>query len=103
MFTTDRQAQLDAMRTRLEQQHETHTRQLAGLTEPSDDAAVSFTNAALAASSRRALAEIKRALRAMADGRYGLCEGCGREIPVERLEIRPDARFCVACQRTRKF
>jgi len=34
----------------------------------------------------------------MSEGTYGCCEGCGAEIPVARLEIRPSARYCVPCQ-----
>ena len=29
--------------------------------------------------------------------RYGICENCGREIPYERLEMVPWARFCLEC------
>ena len=28
---------------------------------------------------------------------YGICENCGREIPYERLEMVPWARFCLEC------
>lgn len=28
---------------------------------------------------------------------FGLCEGCGEEIPRRRLELMPWARHCVAC------
>ncbi|MDN4160021.1 TraR/DksA family transcriptional regulator [Nocardioides abyssi] len=45
----------------------------------------------------RRLAEIEAALARLGDGTYGLCEACGRAIPAERLEVRPDARRCVAC------
>lgn len=46
-------------------------------------------------------AEIDRSLAAIAEGRYGLCEGCGKEIPPERLAIVPEATRCVNCQRAR--
>lgn len=29
--------------------------------------------------------------------RYGICENCGRDIPHERLEMVPWARFCLDC------
>jgi DnaK suppressor protein len=29
---------------------------------------------------------------------YGACENCGEPIGYSRLEARPDARFCIACQ-----
>ena len=41
---------------------------------------------------------IHAALRAIDKGTYGLCERCGKEISVERLEVKPDATLCVQCQ-----
>ncbi|MBC2960223.1 TraR/DksA C4-type zinc finger protein [Nocardioides deserti] len=45
----------------------------------------------------RRLTEIEAALIRLDTGGYGICERCGRAIPAERLEVRPDARRCVAC------
>jgi DnaK suppressor protein len=45
----------------------------------------------------RRLAEIDAALVRVAAGSYGVCEGCGRAIPAERLAVRPAASTCVAC------
>jgi DnaK suppressor protein len=42
--------------------------------------------------------EIDAALDRIADGTYGRCAVCGTDIPIERLEIRPSAAGCVACQ-----
>jgi RNA polymerase-binding transcription factor len=42
---------------------------------------------------------IEEARRALADGSYGTCKSCGREIPAERLEAVPEAVLCVNCQR----
>jgi DnaK suppressor protein len=33
-----------------------------------------------------------------AQGGYGICEDCGREIGEERLSALPDATRCVSCQ-----
>jgi RNA polymerase-binding transcription factor DksA len=41
------------------------------------------------------LADVERALKRVDEGTYGICEACGREIDPERLEARPEARFCV--------
>jgi DnaK suppressor protein len=41
------------------------------------------------------IADVDRALRRVDDGTYGVCEACGRPIPRARLEIKPEARFCV--------
>jgi hypothetical protein len=42
--------------------------------------------------------EIDAALDRIADGTYGVCTNCGVDIPIERLEFRPFAAGCVACQ-----
>jgi DnaK suppressor protein len=42
---------------------------------------------------------IEEARQALADGTYGTCKECGREILPERLEAVPEAVRCVDCQR----
>ena len=42
---------------------------------------------------------IEEARRALADGTYGTCKSCGRDIPAERLEAVPEAVLCLECQR----
>lgn len=44
------------------------------------------------------LAEVDRALRAMADDEYGVCAECERPIAVKRLQTIPWASCCVRCQ-----
>jgi DnaK suppressor protein len=44
--------------------------------------------------------EIDAALGRIADGTYGVCVHCGVAIPPERLEFRPFAAGCVACQQS---
>jgi DnaK suppressor protein len=41
---------------------------------------------------------IREALARIEAGTYGRCVDCGRELPEERLEVRPDAERCVDCQ-----
>jgi DnaK suppressor protein len=41
------------------------------------------------------MADVERALKRADEGTYGLCEACGRQIAKARLEIKPEARFCV--------
>lgn len=50
-----------------------------------------------AARAAEAGADIERALRRIELGTYGSCERCHAAIPVERLEVIPSARLCVAC------
>lgn len=44
--------------------------------------------------------EVLAALRRIENGGYGRCVDCGRELPEERLEARPEAARCVDCQHT---
>jgi DnaK suppressor protein len=43
------------------------------------------------------LDQAEAALIRFAEGSYGVCATCGREIPAERLAVRPAALQCVAC------
>lgn len=52
---------------------------------------------ALRRGARAELAEVEASLARVAAGTYGVCESCGRDIPAERLEVRPHAPRCVAC------
>jgi RNA polymerase-binding transcription factor DksA len=45
----------------------------------------------------RLLEEVHRALERLEEGSFGLCEGCRRAIPRERLHTVPYARFCRVC------
>lgn len=47
---------------------------------------------------RNRLSDIDRALQHLAEGRYGVCVECGKDIPRERLLAQPIAIRCAACQ-----
>jgi RNA polymerase-binding protein DksA len=55
-------------------------------------------NVALVSQLERKKEDVEAALRLIEKGKYGVCERCGKEIPTERLEVRPDATLCVQCQ-----
>ncbi|HTL12069.1 MAG TPA: TraR/DksA C4-type zinc finger protein [Bdellovibrionota bacterium] len=42
--------------------------------------------------------KIDEALRRIAAGEFGACEGCGEEIGLKRLQARPTATHCVHCK-----
>ncbi|MGH7240553.1 MAG: TraR/DksA family transcriptional regulator [Candidatus Saccharimonadales bacterium] len=46
------------------------------------------------------LRDLELALDKMKTGRYGICERCGKEIEEKRLRVCPEARECMACQKT---
>jgi DnaK suppressor protein len=43
------------------------------------------------------LSQVEQALRRVEAGTYGICARCEDEISVARLEVRPEAPFCVEC------
>ena len=45
------------------------------------------------------LIQIEIALKAIAQGNYGRCQYCQQPIPIERLQVMPNATMCVSCQR----
>lgn len=47
------------------------------------------------------LSDVDRALQKIAEGTYGTCDSCGREIPRERLEAIPATSLCVDCRKAR--
>jgi DnaK suppressor protein len=53
---------------------------------------------AINAVQRAQLAQVDQALARIERGDYGICEGCGVDIPVERLEAMPSASYCINCQ-----
>ena len=82
-----------AQRMSAESQHEVKTHADEAEAERADD--VRFAEIEL---DRTRLEEIDRALARVADGRYGICEDCGAEIPRARLFAQPTAIRCAACQ-----
>ena len=45
------------------------------------------------------LVQVEIALKAIAQGNYGSCQYCQQPIPLERLQVMPNATMCVDCQR----
>jgi DnaK suppressor protein len=40
---------------------------------------------------------LERALVKLDEGTYGRCDACGADIPVKRLQARPESVLCVPC------
>lgn len=47
---------------------------------------------------RKLLKKIDKAIEKMDSGTYGICETCGQEIGVKRLEARPVTTLCIECK-----
>lgn len=45
------------------------------------------------------LRKVEWAMARVETGGYGICESCGSEIPIARLEVLPYATVCVNCAR----
>ena len=44
------------------------------------------------------LKKIDKTLQKIEDGEFGVCERCGEEIGLKRLEARPVAELCIRCK-----
>ncbi len=42
--------------------------------------------------------DIRNALQKIKDGTFGVCEMCDDEIDVERLKVKPHAKYCINCR-----
>lgn len=72
--------------------------QLADLERELDGAAPrDCVTSSLHVAATTALAEIDAALDRMARGNYGLCVGCAKPIPADRLNELPMAALCMSC------
>ena len=47
---------------------------------------------------RKLLAKIKSAIERIDDESYGICDDCGDDISIERLEARPVTTLCIECK-----
>jgi DnaK suppressor protein len=55
-------------------------------------------SAAMLAVARRQRSDVLDALHRIDLGTYGMCLDCGKLVPEGRLEAKPEAARCVACQ-----
>ena len=46
----------------------------------------------------RLIRKIAEALERIENGTYGVCDVCGEEIGIGRLEVRPVTTYCIACK-----
>ena len=69
-----------------------------GYDEEADEAEEVGNQLAVANDLKKRLSEIEIALEKIRNGKYGICEKCGRQIEEEILEIDPESRFCKECK-----
>ena len=83
-----------------------NSREIDGLkgAEASDDADHATINAdtaieeALNLKQQKELKEIEYALFKIANHTYGICEMCEEPIGIERLKVKPQAKYCIVCR-----
>jgi RNA polymerase-binding protein DksA len=109
-------ATIAALRTELEADRRTLNEQITRLdaefdeesrTRPTSDDEVDTGSAtserertmSLARHARAQLQLTEAALERVERGTFGGCTSCGSQIPVARLEARPQSELCVDCQR----
>jgi len=66
-----------------------------------DFAAVStdnMINEEILAAQQKELHEIEEALAKIQNGTYGICEMCEEPIGMQRLKVKPYAKYCITCR-----
>ena len=86
-------AELDALREEMQSEIDFE------LDEGDEQITEHETAAILVAILEQRVLDIEAALASIAAGAYCQCERCGSTIEAGRMEARPDARYCIACQK----
>ncbi len=66
--------------------------------DKSVDELLKYVNARIIGNRSEEIDDIDSALNKLNEGMYGICEECGDDIPIKRLEVVPAALYCVPCQ-----
>jgi DnaK suppressor protein len=69
--------------------------------DPADRCVTSISKESLferSSQRRTVLRLIESALRRIEDGSFGICAGCGDQVPARRLQALPWTQFCLRCQ-----
>jgi len=70
--------------------------------EPGTDAERLFSHEQVAVFEeklKKDLKEIEAALAKIKKGTYGICNNCGKKIDEKRLEVKPQAIYCLSCEK----
>ena len=55
-------------------------------------------NEEILSTQQKELEEIDEALAKIQNGTYGICEMCEEPIGMQRLKVKPYAKYCIACR-----
>jgi len=89
--------------TQLNALHSPDKHHLADLEEMASDTNETDSLCAIVEIGASTMAEIDAALEKISEGTFGICEVCEQPIPFDRIEVRPFAPLCVACQRQKEL
>ena len=78
---------------------ELHTEKTGDVLDAAADTVQDELNSQLLEVESRELAAIEEAIARCERGDYGICEGCGKSIPLTRLRAIPYATDCIKCRR----
>jgi DnaK suppressor protein len=108
-------ADRDAVERELHARRQALAERLAGLAQPPErgaelgfgkrigdgttEAVSRLTDVGVGGSLEVTEARVARALAKLADGSYGVCDGCGRPIAPARLSAAPESVLCIDCAR----
>ncbi len=98
--------QLTALRKDLEQGlsqtiHTLHKEQAGAFPDPTDQASVETErdfDLRIHDRERKLIKKVDQALRRIKDGTFGICESCGANIGLKRLQARPVTTLCIDCK-----
>lgn len=96
-LTAERKAVTDRIRSQEEEEKSLFGESDDDLVEQVNDPELEVLEK-LTASETNLLGKIDLALARIENGSYGICESCGGEIPLERLEAKPSVSVCYNCQ-----
>ena len=77
------------------------TSQNGNIPDPNDRATIESERSfelRLRSRERKLLDKIDEAITRIDNGEYGICDECGEEIRLKRLEARPVAKYCINCK-----
>jgi DnaK suppressor protein len=99
MLTRRRDALARALKGDLSLLQELHAAVSGDVLDAACDTAQDEVNSQLVDVESRELAAIETAIARMDEGSYGDCDGCGKPIPLQRLQAVPYVTDCIACRR----
>lgn len=81
-------------------------REMEGLSESeandeADHASIStdrMIEQAISSQQSRELGEIEAAMSKISNGGYGVCDMCEEDIGMQRLKVKPHAKYCIVCR-----